>query len=225
MSNYHSLQSKFSKRYQYGLTALLSYTYSRSLDYGGSAASGGGAVGNPQTVTDLAAGYGPSGFDQMHRFVGSITYELPFGKGRKFVPNGFVSKIIGGWETDGIITFASGLPFTVSLNNGVNFSAPSWPNRNRCGDPAESSAFRLVQYGGFRRSSAQHLWKLGAGGTIWSQHGQLGSLGSAAVRHYRALEPVIPARPFQRLQHTKLWRAERQYRFGHGGSYCQHGER
>ncbi len=129
MSNYNSLQLKFTKRYQAGLTALVSYTYSRSLDYGGSAASGGGAVGNPQTVTDLKAGYGPSGFDQMHRLVGSFTYELPFGPKRHYLSSGLLSNVVGGWEFDGIVTFASGLPFTVYLNNGVNFGAPSWPNR------------------------------------------------------------------------------------------------
>jgi hypothetical protein len=129
MSNYHSLQVKYTKRYQYGLTALLSYTFSRSLDYGGSAASGGGAVGNPQTVTDLKAGYGLSGFDQMHRFIGNFTYELPFGAGRQWLKSGLASQVVGGWEFDGIITLASGLPFTVYLNSGVNNGAPSWPNR------------------------------------------------------------------------------------------------
>ena len=129
MSNYHSLQAKFTKRYSKGLTSLLSYTFSRSLDYGGSAASGGGSVGNPQTVTDLAAGYGPSGFDQMHRFVGSVTYEIPFGPGRQWLKSGVMSHVVGGWELDGIVTFASGFPFTVTLNSGVNFGAPSWPNR------------------------------------------------------------------------------------------------
>ena len=129
MSNYNSLQAKFTQRYSHGVSALLSYTYSRSLDYGGSAASGGGAVGNPQTVTDLKAGYGPSGFDQMHRFVGSFTYELPFGPGRQYLSTGVASHIVGGWNVDGIVTFASGLPFSVSLNSGVNFGAPSWPNR------------------------------------------------------------------------------------------------
>jgi hypothetical protein len=129
MSNYHSLQVKLTKRYSYGLTALLSYTYSRSLDYGGSAASGGGYVGNPQTVTNLKAGYGPSGFDQMHRFVGSVGYELPFGPGKTWLKSGIAGHVVGGWELDGIVTFASGLPFTVTLNSGVNFGAPSWPNR------------------------------------------------------------------------------------------------
>ena len=95
-SNYNSFQGKYNKRYSHGLTALISYTYGKSLDYGGSAASGGGSAGNPQTVTNLRAGYGASGFDQKHRLVGSATFELPFGGGRKFLNQGFASHIVGG---------------------------------------------------------------------------------------------------------------------------------
>ncbi len=134
MSNYHSLQAKLTKRYSRGLTTLLSYTWSRSMDYGGSAASGGGSVGNPQTITNLKAGYGPSGFNQQHRFVGSANYELPFGPGKPFVNRGVAAQVVGGWELDGIVTFASGFPFTVFLNSGVNFGAPSWPNRIASGN-------------------------------------------------------------------------------------------
>ena len=144
MSNYHGLQAKLTKRYSHGLTTLISYTWSRSLDYGGSAASGGGSVGNPQTVTNLKAGYGLSGFDQLHRFVGSVTYELPIGPGRKYLQSGVLSHVVGGWEVDGIVTLATGLPFTVTLNNGVNFGAPSWPNRIGSGilsDPKPSGWF------------------------------------------------------------------------------------
>jgi hypothetical protein len=36
---------------------------------------------------------------------------------------------VGGWEVDGIATLQTGLPFTVTLANGVNNGAPSWPNR------------------------------------------------------------------------------------------------
>ena len=128
-SNYNSLQFKYNKRYSHGLTSLISYTYSKSLDYGGSAASGGGAAGNPQTVTNLRAGYGASGFDQKHRLVSSITYELPFGTGKEFLHSGLISHIVGGFEVDAITTYGSGLPFTVTLNNGVNSGSPSWPNR------------------------------------------------------------------------------------------------
>jgi len=132
-SNYNSLQVKYSKRYTHGLMALIDYTYGKSLDYGGSAASGGGAAGNPQTVTNLKAGYGASGFDQKHRFVSSINYDLPFGGGRKFLTSGVISHIVGGFEVDAITTYSSGAPFTVTLNSGVNSGSPSWPNRIKSG--------------------------------------------------------------------------------------------
>ena len=128
-SNYNGLQVKYSKRYSHGLLALIDYTYSKSLDYGGSAASGGGSAGNPQTVTNLKAGYGASGFDQKHRLVSSINYDLPMGPGKTFLNNGIASHVLGGFEVDAITTYGSGAPFTVTLNSGVNSGAPSWPNR------------------------------------------------------------------------------------------------
>jgi hypothetical protein len=128
-SNYNSFQTKYVSRQTHGLTALISYTYGKSLDYGGSAASGGGAAGNPQTITNLRAGYGASGFDQKHRFVSAINYLLPFGGGRAYFQNGVMSHILGGFEIDAIVTYNSGPPFSVSLASGVNNGAPSWPNR------------------------------------------------------------------------------------------------
>ena len=55
-STYHSGQLKVTQRFRGGLQFLGSYTYGKALDYGGSAASGGGAVGNPQTITNLDGG-------------------------------------------------------------------------------------------------------------------------------------------------------------------------
>ncbi len=130
MSNYNSLQVKVQKYMGRGLQFLASYTWSKSLDYGGTAASGGGKVGNPQTYTDRKAGYGPSGFDIGQRFVGSWVYMLPFGgQGQPLGSSGALSRLVGGWEFDGIGTLQSGLPYSLSLNQGVNNGAPSWPDR------------------------------------------------------------------------------------------------
>jgi hypothetical protein len=129
-STYHSGQLKITQRFRGGLQFLGSYTYAKALDYGGSAASGGGAVGNPQTVTNLKAGHGPSGFDVRHRAVISWVWELPWGpNGRWLRDPGVLSAVAGGWQFAGISTITTGRPFTVFMQNNVNNGAPSWPNR------------------------------------------------------------------------------------------------
>lgn len=129
-STYHSGQLKVTQRFRNGLQFLGSYTFGKSLDYGGSAASGGGAVGNPQTVTNLTAGHGPSGFDVRHRAVVSWVYELPWGPNRRWLrEGGLLGAVVGGWQIAGIGTITTGRPFTVFMQTGVNNGAPSWPNR------------------------------------------------------------------------------------------------
>ena len=129
-STYHSGQLKVTQRFTGGLQFLVSYTYAKALDYGGSAASGGGAVGNPQTVTNLKAGHGPSGYDVRHRGVVSWVWELPWGVNRRWLRNGGVlGSVVDGWQLAGIATMTTGRPFTVFMQTGVNNGAPSWPNR------------------------------------------------------------------------------------------------
>lgn len=133
-STYHSGQLKLTQRFSSGLQFLVSYTYGKSLDYGGSAASGGGAVGNPQTVTNLKAGHGPSGFDVRHRAVISGVWELPWGPERRWLrEGGLLGAVAGGWQLSGIGTLTTGRPFTVFMQTGVNNGAPSWPNRTGSG--------------------------------------------------------------------------------------------
>jgi hypothetical protein len=129
-STYHGFQAKLTKRLSAGIQFLASYTWSKSLDYGGSAASGGGAVGNPQTVTNLASGHGPSGFDIPQRFVGSWIWDLPFGRGRALLNSGPLAYVVGGLELGGIATIQSGLPFTVYLSGSCpNNATNCWPDR------------------------------------------------------------------------------------------------
>lgn len=134
-STFHALQARVNQRYTNGFQLLFSYTWGKSLDYGGSAASGGGAVGNPQTVTNFDAGKGPSGFDVRHRAVLSSVYELPWGPNRPWLnQGGLLSAIVGGWQASTIMTATTGRPFSLSLAAGVNNGAPSWPNRVGTGE-------------------------------------------------------------------------------------------
>jgi hypothetical protein len=148
-SSYNSLQTKVVKRFSGGSNFLFSYTFSKSLDYGGSPASGGGAVGGPQTYTNVKAGRGPSGYDAKHRGVFSAVYESPFGKGKRWLSDGPLSYILGGWQTTGIVTATTGRPFTVFLQNGVNNGAPSWPNRiadGRLDNPSTDRWFDITAF-------------------------------------------------------------------------------
>jgi hypothetical protein len=139
-SSYNSLQLKLNKRFSQGLQFLASYTFGKSLDYAGAPASGGGAVGGPQSVTLFDESRGPSGFDVKHRFVLSWVWELPFGEGRRFATSGLPKALFGDWQFGGIVTLSTGRPFTVFLNTGVNNGAPSWPNRIGDGRLDDASA-------------------------------------------------------------------------------------
>ncbi|MEO7653485.1 MAG: TonB-dependent receptor, partial [Bryobacteraceae bacterium] len=130
MSTYHGLLTKLDKRFGHGIQGLVSYTYSKAIDFGGSSGSGGGQTGGPQTITCIRCGRGASGYDVKHRAVTSIVYELPFGNGRKFINHGgALDYIFGGWSYSGVTTLSTGRPYNVSLATGVNNGAPSWPNR------------------------------------------------------------------------------------------------
>jgi hypothetical protein len=128
-SSFNSLQTKLNKRFSRGLQFMASYTFGKSLDYAGSAASGGGAVGNAQSITLFDTSRGPSGFDVKHRLVLNWVWALPFGKDHAIADSGFLKPILENWQFSGIVTLSTGRPFTVYLNTGVNNGAPSWPDR------------------------------------------------------------------------------------------------
>ena len=143
-SSFNSLQLKLDKRFSQGLQFLGSYTFGKSLDYAGAPASGGGAVGGPQSVTLFDESRGPSGFDVKHRFVLSWVWELPFGKDHAIADGGILKPILENWQFSGIVTLSTGRPFSLTLNTGVNNGAPSWPDRigdGRLEDPSVEQWF------------------------------------------------------------------------------------
>jgi hypothetical protein len=134
MSVYHGMTMKVQRNYANGFNLLGVYTLGKSIDQGGSVASGGGSTGGPLTITCLRCYRGASGFDVRHRAVINGLYELPFGKGKKYgIDNTFADYVVGGWQIGGIITATTGRPFNVGLQNGVNNGAPSWPDRIKDG--------------------------------------------------------------------------------------------
>jgi hypothetical protein len=112
---------KLTRRLSNGLSLLAGYTFSHSLDSGSAIGSDNGtAPRQPQIGWCRRCEYGPSDFDTRHRFVISALYELPVGKGKRFLNHGIASAVLGGWQVNSIITRSSGFP--VSLLDGTNRS-------------------------------------------------------------------------------------------------------
>ncbi len=79
----------------------------------------GGNVGDQtrsQDDNNPKADYGLSDENITHTFVASPIYQLPFGRGQRFLGNSgrLVNSLAGGWEVSAIITAHSGFPFTVT---------------------------------------------------------------------------------------------------------------
>ena len=116
-SNYNALNLKFERRSrELALTSI--YTWAKNLDDKSSAASAGseaqgwnGYLNNHDPELD----YGRSDFNVGQRFVTSLVYDLPVGRGKQFASqvNPVVNAVIGGWETTGIATFQQGFPTTI----------------------------------------------------------------------------------------------------------------
>jgi hypothetical protein len=109
-SIYHSLQLSVEKRFSHGLSFLSAYTFSKSIDDG--SLWNGSAV----AVTNFHLERGPSTFDTRHRWISSYTYDLPYGRGRAFGGKtpAMVNALLGGWQTNGIVTVQSGNPLDPS---------------------------------------------------------------------------------------------------------------
>lgn len=116
ISDYHAFQSSLRRRAANGLTLLLSYTFSKSIDTGSSTNNSTlGSQDFPQDIRDiLGTQRGLSDFHRKHQFAGSFNYELPLGRGRAFFTDasGLAQTFLGGWQLNGTVSLLSGRPFT-----------------------------------------------------------------------------------------------------------------
>jgi hypothetical protein len=124
-SSYNSLQMKAQQRLAYGFRFLAGYTFAKAMDDG----KGEGSV--VQDAYNRKGDRGRSDWDVTHRFVFSSTYELPFGRGKR-IGGGlgtFGSKLVEGWNINGIVQLSTGLPLTPTLATPLaNTGTSSRPN-------------------------------------------------------------------------------------------------
>jgi hypothetical protein len=111
--SYNSFQTSLTKRFSNGLNMLVAYTLGHNI--GNTDAQYGGTIQNPY---NLRAAFGPVPPDIRHRLSASVLYELPVGKGRRYLANSgrIVDAFLGGWQVTGITTVQSGQAFSGALS-------------------------------------------------------------------------------------------------------------
>jgi len=106
-SSYNSGQVNLTKRFAAGLAIGGAYTYGKVLDYGFSQV-------NP---FDTRANYGPADWDRRHILAVSHMWRLPFGPGAKYMTTGPAAWILGNWELNGLLHWATGTPYSVTADS------------------------------------------------------------------------------------------------------------
>jgi hypothetical protein len=164
-SSYNALQTRLQQRLAHGVSALVTYTFGKSLDDASGFFATTGDSNFPQNSYDLRAERGRSDFDIRQRLTVSYYCDLPQGH----------NIMLKGWQTAGIWTLQSGQPFTPALepdddnaNTGIDtlgFGANDLPNRIASGtisNPGPNAwfntkAFVPAPYGSFGNSGRDIL--------------------------------------------------------------------
>lgn len=104
---YNSMQTSYNLRFQSGLTMNANYVFSKSTE----------RVGFTDPFNRVG-NQGPSQIDRPHSLKFSVVYELPFGKGRAFLANanGFLDRLVNGWQVSTFWTAQSGEPMQMPSN-------------------------------------------------------------------------------------------------------------
>lgn len=134
-ANTQELQLSALRRFSSGLSFEAEYAWTKMLDFNGASQYGNVPTDNQNIRLDR--GNDPSIRQQY--FVGNYVYMLPFGKGQRFLSSlsSPLNAILGGWETSGILTIGSGLPYSVTFDSVVE----GWPSSRAdiIGNPSVSN--------------------------------------------------------------------------------------
>jgi hypothetical protein len=123
--NYHAMQWSVRKSYSNGLVLDFNYTWSKSEDLASSAENAGSFGGLLQNDWFPQQQWSVSDYDATHQISAYAVYQLPVGKGKKYLgsSNRAVDAFLGGWQIATTYLFSSSTP--VSVNDGRNW-ATNW---------------------------------------------------------------------------------------------------
>jgi hypothetical protein len=129
ISEYHSLQLKATRRFGAGLSLQSSYTFSKAMDDASSGYNNNGGISDAQIPWELfRLERALSDTDRAHVFTLGSVYELPFGRGKAWLSDGWVGRVVGGFQLNALVNVASGPPMTIIQNRDNRVLAGQRPD-------------------------------------------------------------------------------------------------
>jgi hypothetical protein len=119
-STYHSLQVKLDRRFTTGLKMTTSFTWGKAMDFQS------GDDGALRFYVNLPRNYARADWDRTLNYVQSYIYEMPFGRGHRWLSSGAAGKVLGRWQVSGILSARTGTPLWITTSSSLNI-----PNYNQ----------------------------------------------------------------------------------------------
>jgi hypothetical protein len=166
-SSYNGLDVKLDKRFSQGLSFTVSYGWGHAISNVGE--QWGPDVGM-QNVWDWDSNRATTGFNIRHKFAAGYLYELPFGKGRRWLNSSRAADLLlGGWNLNGITTLRTGMPYNPTLANPAaalgTAAVQQWrPDRIAKGTVDKPDPERWFDTGAFVRPCEGTVCRLGNSG-------------------------------------------------------------
>ena len=109
--HYDSLQAELQRRFTAGLALRMNYTWGKAINVTDNSANN---PPNIQALQYMNLNRAVTGFDRTQNLEMTSLWQLPFGKGKKWLSDkGVVSAIVGGWQVNTLLSMISGPPFTI----------------------------------------------------------------------------------------------------------------
>ena len=176
--NYNSAQAEVHHRFRQGLVFDSTYTFAKNLaDNQGPVPQGSfageNAGGRSMDAFNIKDEYGPVWGTRKQRWLTTAVYELPFGRGRKFMSNGsrVADALFGGWRLSNIFLIQSGPYETPYFSNGdpsgtgSGFYRPQHPDRIANGSLSNPTASQWFNPAAFTCPGVSN-WTIGSPCTI-----------------------------------------------------------
>ncbi len=140
-TDYNSLQATLSRRFSNGFQMNTAYTWSKTMGWCCNEDNNGGPLVPALAYTSLNRV--PLNFDRTHNLQVTATYELPFGKSKRWATEGIASHLLGGWQLNTLASFMTGTPVRVATDGG----SLRLPGSNQRADQVKPTVDRLGNIG------------------------------------------------------------------------------